>query len=184
MSICTLIIIFGGCILLGITSVILEKKKNLKAKEKVDNFLSYVKTYCTDYTSQQTKTEAKAYILKNYETISNDIVNETIYNNPIYEFGTELSYCKPIDTTTYDRINNKIIEYYGSFQREKERLTKHFYNPFLLLYRGVEFLMNLIFGYFITKYKPEFNKGMGWKIFNIIITILGSITSILSYFKN
>ena len=75
------------------------------------------------------------------------------------------------------------IKFNGEIDREIDQLNKQRFNPFNLLYRGVELVMNFVFGYFISKVNTEFDheQNKAWRTINSIITIVGSLASILSY---
>lgn len=124
------------------------------------------------------------YILKNYQEVSN-IFNEDVYFFPVSEFGTALSYGNPIDPSLFIRIDSKRIEFLGQKEREIKQLNKQHFNPFVLLYRGVELVTNLVIGYFIRKVDSGFDheNNKTWKAINTILAVLGSLASIYSCVK-
>ena len=183
MSLSILIIIFASDIILGLISIALAKNKNRKDKVYIDTFVVNVKGLLDPQASKKAKNGNKDYILRNYQEASR-ITGEYEYNCPISEFGAALSFDNPIDPSLFVRIDSERIKFNGEKDREIDQLNKQRFNPFNLLYRGVELVTNFVFGYFISKVNTEFNHEQNkvWRAINLIITIVGSLASILSYF--
>ena len=182
MSLITLIIVFACDIILGLISIAWAKCKIRKDQDYINTFVEKVMCLLDPKASKYTKNESIDYILENYNEASN-IIGEDMYKMPISEFGVNISYDNPIDESLFIRIDSEWREFNGAKRREIKKLNKQRFNPFNLLYRGVELVMNFVFGYFISKINSEFNheQNKAWKLFNSIITIVGSIASILSY---
>lgn len=183
MSLSTLIILFASDIILGLISIALAKNKIRKDKIYIDTFVVNVKGLLDSKASKKAKNDNKDYILRNYQEASR-ITDEYEYNCPISEFGAALSFDNPIDPSLFVRIDSERIKFNGEKDREIDQLNKQRFNPFNLLYRGVELVTNFVFGYFISKVNTEFNheQNKAWRAINSIITIVGSLASILSYF--
>ena len=185
MTLLTVILIFIGTILLGILSVVLSKAKLRKDCKALDSFCDHVAGLLIQNAKQEEINTHLAYILENYQEAS-DIAGEDVYNSPISQLGATIANGNPVDTNLYTRIAAERIKYGGSLKRRIKKLNSHFYNPFVLLYRGVELVMNFVFGYIISKFNPDFDheRNTIWKIINVIVTFLGSIASIVSLFVN
>lgn len=182
MSLLVLILILGGGVLLGAISVILAKIRIKQEREGLNTFLDHARGLFLPTEDNDAKSNHIHYILEHYQNVSK-IVGEGIYKSPILELGSKLSYARPIDNDLYARIVAISIEYGGEKEREIKQLNRQFFNPFTLLYRGVELVMFFVFGHIIRKFKPDFNQDNStiWKVFNTLITILGSVASIASF---
>lgn len=175
------LIILVSIVLLGVLSVILAKCKIRKDKKSFDDFISHLEGLTEENLKDQEAISHIQYILENYKEVSN-IARESLYKDPILKFGTSLSFQNPMNIDLIPRIEAERVEFEGEKKRENKRLTLQFFNPFILLYRGVEIVMNFVFGYIISKFNPDFNpeKSAVWKVLNIIITVFGSVASIIS----
>ena len=181
MSLLTVIILFVGCIILGEISVVLAKYVIRKNREYIDTFVNHMWGLAKNNSTQKDFLAHTEYILKNYQEVSN-ILKEDVYICPVNEFGTALSYDNPIDPALYTRIDSEKIEFSGQKEREIKQLNKQYFNPFILLYRGVELVTNYVIGYFIRKIDSDFDheNNKTWKATNTILTVLGSLASIYS----
>lgn len=184
MSLLTVIIIFAVCILLGEISIWLAKSEIRKNCNYIDTFVNHMVGLVKNNITQKEFQAHREYILKNYKEVSN-ILNEDVYVCPVSEFGAALSFGNPIDPTLYTRIDSKKIEFTGQKEREIKQLNKQHFNPFILLYRGVELMTNFVIGYSIRKIDPDFDheNNKTWKAINTILTVLGSLASIYSCVK-
>lgn len=184
MSLTTLIIVFASDIILGLISIALAKRKIRKDKDFIDTFVGNVMGLLDPKASKKTKNGNIENILRNYKEASR-IIGEDEYYCPITEFGVALSFNNPIDQSLFVQIDSERVGFNGEKDRETEILNKQQFNPFNLLYRGVELVTNFVFGYFISKVNTEFNHEQNkvWRTINSIITIVGSFASILSYLK-
>lgn len=182
MSLTTLIIVFVFDIILGLISIALAKRKIRKDKDYIDAFVRNIMGLIDPKASKNVKNQNINNILRNYQEASR-VIGETFSNDPIAVFGVNLSYDNPIDQSLFIRIDSERIEFNGEKDREIERLNQQRFNLIILIYRGVELVMNFVFGYFISKVNTEFNheQNKTWKLLNSIITIVGSVASILSY---
>lgn len=126
------------------------------------------------------------YVLKTYDDVSN-YLSETTYNHPVLSMATSLKYKK----ITLQELQNYYSIFYGNAISREEHLKKeivkykyYFFNPFVLFYEGVEAMLLYTVGYIIKMLYHDFNEEQkGWKIFVAIISICGSIASIVSLFK-
>lgn len=182
MSLITLIAFFVILIMLGIIDVIVEIKKINVQKRRVGEFCKQ----CCDLNealSNNTDPEASIlYILKHYQEIS-DIMGESLYKSPVLELGSAISYQNPVDPKLFVRILTEEVEFEGLMARKLKKQKLQFFNPFILLYRGVELVMMITFGYIIQKFNPKFNSDNSiiWKAINAFLTICSSMITILTY---
>ena len=125
-------------------------------------------------------------VLKTYSDVS-DYLNESTYNNPALSLATSLKY----NNLTLQELQNHYSNLCGNAISREEYLKKeigkykcYFFNPFVLFYEGVEAMLLYTVGYIIKMLYHDFNdEQKGWKIFVAIISICGSIASIVSLFK-
>lgn len=175
MALLTVVIIFAVCIILGEISIVLAKNEIRKNCEYLDTFVNHMAGLAKNNMTQKEFHAHREYILKNYKEVSN-IFNEDVYVCPVSEFGAALSYGNPIDQALFTRIDSESIEFTGRKVREIKQLNKQHFNPFVLLYRGVELVTNVVIGYFIRKVDSDFDyeNNKTWKAINTILTVLGS----------
>lgn len=181
MSFTTLIIIFGSCILLGILSIYLAKREIKKDIEYINTFVNCVLGLLDPKASTKTQNLRIDYILKNYIEASR-IIGENVYIAPITELGANLSNNNQIDESLFFRIDAERKEFNGAKEREIININKQRLNPFKLLYRGVELVMNFVLGYFISRINSDFDheRNKIWRFLNCMITLFGSLASIYS----
>ena len=182
MSLITLIVYFAIFLMLGIIDVIVERN-NIKVQTK--RVGEFCKQCCDLNEALSNNTDpvvSITYILKHYQEIS-DVIGESLYKSPVLELGSTISYQNPVDPKLFVRIMTEEVEFDGLMERKLRKLKLQFFNPFILLYRGVELVMMITFGYIIQKFNPKFNSDNSiiWKVLNAFITFVGSIASILSY---
>ncbi len=183
MSRLVLFIVFGGVIFLGILSVIIAKHRIKNERKSLDVFVDHVYGLLGSKEVEDNVSEHINYILEHYSAVSR-FVGEEIYNAPITELGSHLSNCRGINNSLLPRIGAERMKFNGEKDREIRKLNLQLVNPFTLLYRGVELVMQVVFGHIIEKFNPDFDQDNStcWKIINSIITVLGSIASIVTYF--
>ena len=184
MSIISLIVFFGALLILGIIGVVVEKKKIITQKNYVSDFVNKADELNRTISENADPTESITYILEHYQEVSN-VMGEGAYKMPVYKLGSSLSYQNPVDPRLFTQIVAEEIEFNGAKDREIGKLKNQLFNPFVLLYRGVELVMDVIFGYIIRKFYPKFtpDNSTVWKVINAFITIVGSFASILSYLQ-
>lgn len=132
-----------------------------------------------DYISQA------VYIFKNYEDVS-DYLDESMYNNPALSIAISLKH----RNLTLRELQNHYSKLYGNAISREEYFNKaiakhkgYFLNPFVLFYEGVEAILLYTIGYLIKLVYQDFNEEQkGWKVFVTIVSIAGSIASIVSLF--
>jgi len=182
MSLITLIAFFVILIMLGIIDVIVEIKKIDVQKRHVGEFCKECCDLNKALSNNTDPVVSISYILKHYQAIS-DIIGESLYKSPVLELGSAISYQNPVDPKLFVRVMTEQVEFEGLMARKLKKLKLHFFNPFILLYRGVELVMMITFGYIIQKFNPKFNSDNSiiWKVINALLTIGGSIASILAY---
>ena len=185
MSLSSLIIFFASLLLLGVISIIVRLGGINRDRKDIRLFVEKVAKLKDAELSRKDPTEWVTFILANYQEVSRTI-GEDEYKMPVYKLGADLSYQRPIKSSLYGQIAAEEIEFIGTTSREIKKLKCQFCNPFILLYRGVELIMDIVFGYIIRKFKPSFNpeRDTVWKIINVVITFVGRIVSILSYFQS
>lgn len=185
MSLSALIIFFASLLILGVLSIVVKLCGINRDRKDVRLFVDKVAELKDCESSRKDPTECITFILANYQEVSTTI-GEDEYKMPVYKLGSGLSYQLPIDAALYGQIAAEQIEYLGATHREIHRLKCQFCNPFILLYRGVELIMEVVFGYIIRKFKPSFNpeSDTAWKIISTVITFVGSLASILSYLQS
>lgn len=184
MSLTTLIVFFVILLMLGIIDIIVEVKKIDVHKRRVGEFCKKCCSLNEALSNDTDPVASISYILKHYQEIS-DIMCEGFYQSPVLELGSAISYQNPVDPKLFVRILTEEVEFDGRMVRKSKNLKLQFFNPFILLYRGVELVMMITFGYIIQKFNPKFNSDNSiiWKVINTLLTIGGSIASILSYVK-
>lgn len=185
MSLVSLILIWGTFVLLGEISMVIEKRAIRKNIEDINEFVDHTDALMNRSISVQEASMHISYILENYHFISR-IINESMYKNPIMKLGSALSYGNRVHSSLHTQIVAEKIEFNGAKGRELVQLTKKQFNPFTMLYKGVELVMFVVFGYIIRRFKPDFNpyKSNVWKVLNAGLAVLGSITSILSFLSH
>lgn len=185
MSLFALIFFFASLLILGVISIVVKLCGINRDRKDVRLFVNRVADLKDCESSRKDPTECVTFILANYQDVSTTI-GEDGYKMPVYKLGSALSYQRPIDSAIYGQIAAEEVEFIGTTSREIKKLKCQFCNPFILLYRGVELIMDIVFGYIIRKFKPSFNpeSDTAWKIINAVITFVGSLTSILSYFQS
>lgn len=182
MSLVSLIFFFVILLILGVVGVVIEIKRIGVQKKYVENFVNKADELNRTVSEDSNPTECIIYILEHYQEVS-DIIGEGAYKMPVYKFGSSLSYQNPVDPRLFTQIVAEEIEFQGAKDREKRKIQHQLLNPFILLYRGVELVMDVMFGYIILKFNPKFSPDSSttWKIINTLLTIAGSIASVLSY---
>lgn len=185
MSLTALILVFASLIAVGVISVFVAMRKIAAQKEYVSTFVEHAISLLDESTQHQDKSEQKNYVLANYQEVSYT-VGEELYKKPMYEIGSCISYQNPLDSRLSAQIVAEQIEYNGEVERKKKALKAQLCNPFTLLYRGVECIMDFVFGYIIRKFNPHFNPANSkvWQIISTLVALAGSIASILSFFLN
>lgn len=185
MTLLTLILLFGITMLLGVLNIVIAKYRIKTDREKVEVFLAHVNKFIGPDAKQNNQGKNIQYILANYHDVAT-IIDEDIYNCPIAQLGTQLSLNTPLDSDLWPRIVAKVVEYDGEKTRENIKLTKQFFHPFVLIYRGVELVMDFVFGYLIRKFDPGFKPENNtlWKVINAVLSVAGSLCSILSFVLN
>ena len=182
MSLLTIVGIFVVIIVLGILNVISAIRTNESNIGYFDDFIKNSYVLMNSKNNDENYSKHVVYILQNYSELSN-IVDESSYNMPIYNIGRVIANGNTLSPLLYNNMVSEFIEYRGLMSRENKKLKSQILNPFILLYRGVESVMNYMFGYIITKFNKDFqpDKSTIWKVLNTIITIVGSIITIFSY---
>ena len=182
MSLVSLILFFVALLILGVFSVVIEIKRIKVQKKYVEDFVNKADELNQTVSKNSNPTEYITYILEHYQEVS-DVMGEGAYKMPVYKLGSSLSNLNPVEPRLFAQIVAEEIEFKGAKDREKRKLKHQLLNPFILLYRGVELVMDVMFGYIIHKFNPKFSpdSSMAWKVINTFLTIAGSIASILSY---
>lgn len=182
MSIIALISFFGILLMFGLSHLTSTIKNIRTQKDYVRLFVAKTKELDSSLRNNTDASSAIHYILSNYLEVSN-ILEESQYKCPVLRLGTSISFGNSVDPNFFIQISAEQIEFEGSKEREERLLKKQIYNPFILLYRGVERIMDFVLGYIIRKFNPKFKPDSStlWKVINTIITIVGSVTSVLSY---
>ena len=185
MSLLSIILIFGVTILMGVLSVVLSKVKIRKECKYFETFVEHVTCFFSPKSSQKNVSEQINYILENYQEVSH-LAGEDEYVSPISKLGATLANGNSIDSNLHTRIVASKIKFDGAKDREDKQLSWQFFNPFTLLYRGVELVMDFMFGYIIRKFNPGFDRetSIVWKVLNALITVLGSVASIISFLNH
>ena len=185
MTLLTLTLLFGITMLLGVINIVIAKCRIKTDKEKVEAFLAHVNHFIGPDARQRNQGKDIQFILANYHEVAT-IIDEGIYNCPITQLGTQLSLNTTLDSDLWPRILAEVVKFDGKKTNENIKLTKQFFNPFVLIYRGVELVMDVMFGYLIRKFTPGFkpeNNAL-WKIINVVLSVAGSLCSILSFVLN
>lgn len=184
MSLSALIIFFASLLILGVISIVVKLCKINRDRKDVQLFVDKVAELKKCESSRTDPTECITFILATYQEVSTTIREEG-NKMPVYTLGTDLSFQRPIEHSLYGQIAAEEVEFIGTTTREKKRLKCQLCNPFILLYRGVELIMDIVFGYIIRKINPEFNPDDSslWKSIIGIVSFIGSVVTIISYIQ-
>ena len=184
MSLIALLFLFGTLAILGLVNICFEIKRIRTQVDYVGRFVTKVDELNRTLSTQEDPTDAISYILANYNEVSN-VIGEDASNMPVHRLGTALSYFHSVDPRLLIQIVAERVEFEGKKERQVSSVKRQLWNPFIWLYRGVEFVMGIVFGYIIHKFDPKFNpeSNTAWKIINTVVAFVGSLFSIISYFK-
>lgn len=183
----TMVVIIALCsvILLGAVYNIVKIRRMKNSIKSIYDFCKQVAlmidNFNGDYNSQA------VYIFKNYEDVS-DYLDESLYNNPALSIALSLKN----RNLTLRELQNNYSKLYGNAVSREEYFNKtiakykgYFFNPFALFYEGVEVILLYTIGYLIKLVYQDFSEEQkGWKVFVTIVSIAGSIASIVSFFVN
>lgn len=177
------IIILCSVILLGAIYNIVKIRRMKNAIQSIYDFCEQVALMIDKFNGDFTL--QAVYIFKNYNDVSN-YLDESIYNNPATSIAISLKH----KNLTLRELQNHYSKLYGNaISREeyfKKTIAKHkgyFFNPFALFYEGVEAILLYTIGYLIKLVYQDFSEEQkSWKVFVTIVSLAGSIASIVSLF--
>ena len=181
----TMVVIIALCavILLGVVYNIVKIRRMKNAIKSIYDFCEQVAlmmdNFNGDYISQA------VYIFKNYEDVS-EYLDESMYNNPASSIAISLKH----RNLTLRELQNHYSKLYGNAISREEYFNKtiakhkgYFFNPFALFYEGVEAILLYTIGYLIKLVYQDFSEEQkSWKVFVTIVSLAGSIASIVSLF--
>lgn len=182
MSTTLLIIIVMVVFLLGIFSVLVDISGINEQHDKVYEYTAKLRKIIEKAEKKKDCTAEAVSVI----ALSDDVMQifGDAYSYQVMHISSDLSQNKASEVKYFtDAIGKAEIETYYRLDKERFQLKCKFYNPFTLFYRGIGFILRYVFGYLIELFDKDFDfEGNAWKTMNLIITLLASVFTIMTFF--
>ena len=178
MNIPLLIII--AILVFGIISIIVSLVKVNKQKTLLDVYVNTVLNLLEKIEKGQNYSKEAVYILSKTEDVAK--IEDAYLYSKVYDLKIDITRRDlfSIEQTCQKLIAESIV-WASNLDKQERAIKWQFANPFTWFYKGVELVLLIVFGYFIKKFNPSFNfEGKGWKVFNIIFSIVSGAASIIA----
>lgn len=177
-----LVIIVITILILGIVSVVVEIREIELRYDQICEYSTHLRTLINKANKKQDYNFEKVRVI----ALSSDVINifDDSYSYYVYQLSSDLAQDNVKGVLNFaDAIGKAEIETYCRLNKEKHQLKYIFINPFTLFYRGIGFILRYVFGYVIELFNKDFDyEGRSWKIINLIVTLIASIFTILTFF--
>lgn len=183
-TIILLIIIITSLILVGIITFIIELKSIRKIQDDILQFRNNVIEFYNKNVKGKNSNKEWHYILSNYKKVFRLMLPHC------YQPSTYDIVISAMNNNTRDLANNvsllekEVVSTIAEYEIEFKKILSQWWNIFSHFFRGICVALRIVFQYPIKLINPQFDfKSRGWNIFCAIISIIGSIASICSFFS-
>ena len=178
----TILIIFVvAVVFLGVVSIFVDVYKKGLLQKQLTNYTCHVTSLAEKLNKKEDCTHEAMYIIAHSPEVSK------LFYSPLCP---AISLSLQLSNKNYYGIE-KLINSIGheelqAFQRlnnEKQKLYSHLWNPVTLFFRGIGFILRMVFGYFIELFDEDFDyEGKVWKTVITGFGILTGVFTTLSFF--
>lgn len=175
--------VFIGVITLGIIDILIKIHRTKKEDAEIKLYWRHIEALYKKLEKGCDPANEVQYIIAKSEHVDQLLTNNSLCS-PVFYYTDEVSKGDYFYQKRHlDLILKYVIQHEENNKKKRNRLRSGYFNPFELFYRGIELLLYYILGYFIKRFKSDFDYNSKiWKSFVGIISFISGLLTILGFF--